>query len=189
VIDTLTHTAHAAARETVTVTILGQHPVLGFVTDAAKIVLGAVLALGASWWMESRRRAEDDKRARGPFKKKLETETHLVLVELLRLVESLEQPRDQSQPQSVLGNLKPSLESLDRMQDRLYLLRNQATEDELNAWTARLRITVEQATRADLNQFLFNVASPNPQRPEYRRRFMELQQEGNRLLDSIRKLD
>ncbi len=72
--------ARLSSRDTVAVEVLGHDPLLGFVTDSAKVVRGAVLALGTSWWLESRRRGQDDQRARRPLKLRLETEAHLVLL-------------------------------------------------------------------------------------------------------------
>ena len=184
--------------DTVYVDLLRQHPMLGLVGDVAKIMLGAVLALGTSWWMESRRRAQDDKRARRPLMIRVETEAHLVLIALQRLVESIDSPEMDAMPQNMLAELKPLLESFDRVQDRLYLLRNPGIESGLGVWYRKLRITVEQAVGADLLQSYEKSVipgtppkpgPPNQERASYRLRFVELQLEGNRLLDRIRKHD
>jgi hypothetical protein len=151
-------------------------------------MLGAVLALATSWWIESRRRAEDDKRARRPLKIRVETEAHLVLLAMQRLVTSLSGPTlggQEEHPGTVLTELKPLLESFDRVQDRLYLLRSPVTETALGVWYRRLRITVEQAANTGFGR-VFDVED---ERASYRNRFIELQGEGNRLLDQIRKLE
>ena len=190
----------AAIPDTVAVKVLG-HPVLGLFGDIGKVVLGAVLALGTSWWMERQRRAIDDKRARRPLKIRVETEAHLVLLAMERLVQSLLAPSitfSEENPQTVLSELKPLLESFDRVQDRLYLLRNPSIETGLGVWYRRLRITVEQAAGVDLDEhFEWSLlpgtpptpGPPNQERANYRTRFIELQGEGNRLLDRIRKLE
>jgi hypothetical protein len=85
----------------------------------------------------------------------------------------------------VLTELKPLLESFDRVQDRLYLLRSPVTETALGVWYRRLRITVEQAANTGFGR-VFDVED---ERASYRNRFIELQGEGNRLLDQIRKLE
>jgi hypothetical protein len=185
--------------ETVSVHVLGDHPAFGFLIEPGKIVFGAVLALGTSWWIESRRRAQDDKRARRPLKIRVETETHLVLLALEGLVQSLLAPSitfPEESPQTALKDLRPLLESFDRIQDRLYLLRKPTIETGLGVWYRRLRITVEQASSADLiDSPPFSMVEgqppppPNQERANFRTRFIELQREGNRLLERIRNLD
>jgi hypothetical protein len=161
-----------AARETVTVTIAGQHPVLGYLAESAKVFIGAVLALAAGWWLESRR----DRRARLPLRIRLETEAHLVLLTLKRLVDALGPPAG-ANPQRVLQELKPLLESFDRVQDSLYLLRDRLMEVGFGGWYRKLKITSEQAGSVSYDELL-----------TYRTRFVELLSEGNRLLDRFRKL-
>jgi hypothetical protein len=87
------------------------------------------------------------------------------------------------------------LENLAPLQDRLYLLGNPIIATGLGVWYRRLRITVEQAANADLVEDLpFSVLEgqptppPNQERASFRTRFIELQGEGNQLLDSVRRL-
>lgn len=170
-----------------------------WVVDKLATILGA--ALLAHWFTvrrEKNKRQDEDVRTAQRLRRRLKAELHLALMSLDRLMGQLDPSNYKAGDcRREMADLSDSLTPLIAAQEEMDVLGAPELVRDFADWLRRTRILIEEGKNSDLgdpsnfvavNEHVYRSEMP-PARAEVRRRFFELQVNGNQLLERINASD
>jgi hypothetical protein len=162
------------------------------------VIAAAGLAHGFTWWREAGKRTRDDERRRRSLIRTLSAELHVALASLRRLCEQLDPSiKAGGDCERELPDLREALMPIVESQADFDLLDGEGLGEELRDWLRRIRLDLDEARQKPLGHpgILISVgdhsveAKVPSERGYFRRRFLDYQTAGNRLLERLHSLD